>query len=98
MAIGRSLRIEEVSPGEWWRERLPIWPATLLDMLLNAWAAAAGHAAFVTSAVAEITDAPAHTFFDWATDRAGGFRASSQVLPPLNNGLVADASGHGILR
>ena len=74
-AIGRSLRIEEVSPGEWRRERLPIWSATLLDMLLDAWAAAAGHAAFVTSAVAEITGAPAHTFFDWATDHAGEFRA-----------------------
>lgn len=73
-AIGRSLRIEEVSPDEWRRERLPIWPATLLDMLLAAWAAAAGHAAFVTSTVAEITGAPAHTFFDWATDHAGEFR------------------------
>jgi len=74
-AIGRSLRIEEVSPGEWRRERLPIWPATLVDMLLDAWAAAAGHAAFVTSAVADITGAPAHTFFDWATDHVGEFRA-----------------------
>ena len=73
--IRRSLRLEEVSPAEWRRERLPTWPATLLDMLLDAWAAAAGHAAFVTSTVAEITDAPAHTFFDWATDHAGEFRA-----------------------
>jgi len=74
-AIGRSLRIEEVSPEEWRREWLPIWPTTLLDMLLDAWAAAAGHAAFVTSAVAEITGEPAHTFFDWATDHASEFRA-----------------------
>jgi uncharacterized protein YbjT (DUF2867 family) len=56
-AIGRSLRFEEVSPGDWRRERLPIWPATVLDMLLDAWAAAAGHTAFVTSEVAEITGA-----------------------------------------
>jgi len=74
-AIGRALRIEEITPGEWRRERLSIWPATLLDMLLDAWAAAAGHAAFVTSGVAEITGAPAHTFFDWATDHSGEFRA-----------------------
>jgi uncharacterized protein YbjT (DUF2867 family) len=74
-AIGRSLRIEEVAPDEWRREWLPVWPETLLDMLLNAWSAAAGHAAFVTSAVAEITGAPAHTFFDWASDHAGEFRA-----------------------
>jgi uncharacterized protein YbjT (DUF2867 family) len=74
-AIGRSLRLEEVLPAEWRRERLPIWPAPLLDMLLDAWAAAAGHAAFVTSTVAEITGAPAHTFLDWATDHADEFRA-----------------------
>src|SRR5262245_41841008 len=74
-AIGRSLRIEEVPPDEWRREWLSIWPATPLDMLLSAWAAAVGHAAFVSSTVAEITGAPAHTFFDWATDHAGEFRA-----------------------
>jgi uncharacterized protein YbjT (DUF2867 family) len=73
-AIGRSLRFEEVSPEEWRRERLSIWPATVLDMLLDAWAAAAGHPAFLTSTVAEITGAPAHTFFDWAVDHADEFR------------------------
>jgi uncharacterized protein YbjT (DUF2867 family) len=74
-AIGRpALHMEEISPDEWRRERLPVWPATLLDMLLDAWAAAAGHPAFVTSAVAEITGAPAHTLFDWATDHAAEFR------------------------
>jgi len=74
-AIGRSLRLEEASPAEWRHERLRIWPATVVDMLLDAWAAAAGHAAFVTSTVAEITGAPAHTFFDWATDHAAEFQA-----------------------
>jgi uncharacterized protein YbjT (DUF2867 family) len=77
-AIGRSLRIEEVAPGEWRQELLPIWPATLLDMLLDAWSAAAGHAAFVTSVVARITGAPAHTFADWATDYASEFRKGGQ--------------------
>jgi uncharacterized protein YbjT (DUF2867 family) len=75
-AIGRALRFEEVSPEEWRRERLPIWPAPVLDMLLNAWAAGAGRPAFQTSAVAELTGAPAHTFFDWATDHAREFRRS----------------------
>jgi len=73
-AIGRSLRMEEVTPEEWRRERLSIWPATALDMLLDAWSAAAGHPAFMTSTVAEITGTPAHTFFDWATDHADEFR------------------------
>jgi uncharacterized protein YbjT (DUF2867 family) len=74
-AIGRSLRLEEVSPDEWRRERLASWPAALVDMLLDAWAAAAGHAAVVTSTVEEITGAPAHTFFDWAGDHSNEFHA-----------------------
>jgi uncharacterized protein YbjT (DUF2867 family) len=74
-AIGRPLRLEEASPAEWRNERLSTWPAVLVDMLLDAWAAAAGHAALVTSTVAEITGAPPHTFFDWATDHADEFQA-----------------------
>jgi len=74
-AIGRSLRMEDVAPGEWRHEWLSIWPAPALDMLLGAWAAAAGHPAFMTSTVAEITGSPAHTFFDWASDHADAFRA-----------------------
>jgi uncharacterized protein YbjT (DUF2867 family) len=74
-AIGRSLRFEEVSPDEWRRECVPFWPAPVANMLLNAWAAAVGQPAFVTSTVAELTGAPARTFLEWATDHAGGFRA-----------------------
>jgi hypothetical protein len=44
-------------------------------MLLDAWAAAIGQPAFVTSMVAEITGSPARTFHDWATDHADAFRA-----------------------
>jgi uncharacterized protein YbjT (DUF2867 family) len=67
--IGRSLQIEEISPEEA-RSELRI-PA----LLLNAWAAALGQPAFVTSTVAEITGRPARTFLDWATDHAAEFRA-----------------------
>jgi uncharacterized protein YbjT (DUF2867 family) len=73
-AIGRSLRLEEVSHAEWRREQVSMWPAPFVDMLLNAWSAAAGHPAFMTSTVAEITGRPAHTFFDWAIDHADQFR------------------------
>ncbi len=34
----------------------------------------AGLPAFVASTVAEITGAPARTFYDWATDHAADFR------------------------
>jgi len=72
--IGRSLRIEEISPDEARRELLAVAPAVAVNMLLQAWAAAIGQPAHVTSTVAEITGAPPHTFLDWATDNAPEFR------------------------
>jgi len=73
--IGRSLRIEEISPDEARRELLTIGPLVAVNMLLAAWAAAIGQPAHVTSTVEEITGAPAKTFLDWATDNAAEFRA-----------------------
>jgi len=73
--IGRSLRIEEITPDEARRELLRIGPAAAVNMLLQAWAAAIGHPAHVTSTVAEITGASAKTFLEWATDNAAEFRA-----------------------
>lgn len=74
-ALGRALRIEELSPDEARRELLTIGPLAAVNMLLTAWAAAVGQPAHVTSTVAEIIGAPAHTFLDWATDNAAEFRA-----------------------
>ena len=71
--IGRSLRFEEISPEAARRELLG--PASVVNMLLEAWAAAIGRPAFVTSTVAEITGSPARTFRDWVTDHAADFRA-----------------------
>jgi hypothetical protein len=73
--IGRSLRIEEMSPDEARRELLTIGPLVAVNMLLTAWAAAIGQSAHVTSTVEEITGAPAKTLLDWATDHAAEFRA-----------------------
>ena len=73
--IGRSLRIEEISPDEARRELLTIMPATVVNMLLDAWAAAIGQPAFVTSTFAEITGTPPRTFLDWATEHGAEFRA-----------------------
>jgi len=75
-AIGRSLRLEEISPEDARSELFTLMPSTaVVNMLLDAWAAALGQPAFVTSTVAEITGAPARTFRDWATDHAAEFRA-----------------------
>lgn len=73
--IGRSLRIEEISPADARRELLPIMPATVVNMLLAAWAAAIDQPAFVSSTVAQVTGTPARTFLDWAIDHAAQFRA-----------------------
>ncbi len=73
--IGRSLRMQEISPDEARRELFAHMPAFVQDMLLNAWAGAIGQPALVTSTVEEITGAPARTFRDWATDHAAEFRA-----------------------
>jgi len=75
-AIGRSLRIEEMSPEEARSELLPVLgSSTLVSTLLDAWAAAIGQPAFVTSTFAELTGAPPRTFREWATDHAAEFRA-----------------------
>jgi uncharacterized protein YbjT (DUF2867 family) len=73
--IGRSLRIEEMPPDEARREGLPAIPASVVNILLDAWAAAIGQPAFVTSTVEQLTGTPARTFLDWATDHAAEFRA-----------------------
>ncbi len=73
--LGRSLLIEEISPDEARRELLTFGPLPAIHMLLTAWAAALGQPAHVTSTVAEITGAPAHTFLDWVTDNTKQFRA-----------------------
>jgi len=74
-AIGRSLRIEEITPDEARQELPSIMPPPVINMLLDAWSAAAGHPAHVTTTVADITGAPARTFLDWVNDHAAEFRA-----------------------
>lgn len=73
--IGRPLCMEEISPDDARRERLAGMPACIVNMLLDAWGAAIGQPALVTSTVAEISGTPARTFHDWAIDHAAEFRA-----------------------
>jgi uncharacterized protein YbjT (DUF2867 family) len=78
---GRSLRIEAMSPDEARREWAPSWPPSVINMLLDAWAAAIGSPAFVTSTFEEITGTPALTFQEWAVDRAAEFRCETLSRP-----------------
>ena len=75
-AIGRQLRFVELSPDEFRREMSDRGaPASVIDMLLNAWHAASGNPAFLTSTVADIVGRPARTFEQWVADHAEEFRA-----------------------
>jgi uncharacterized protein YbjT (DUF2867 family) len=72
--IGRSLRIEEISPDEARREWVTLMPAPVVNMLLDAWAAAIGQPAFVTPTFEEITRSRPRTFLEWAIDHASEFQ------------------------
>jgi uncharacterized protein YbjT (DUF2867 family) len=70
--LGRTVRFEELTPDQA-RSELKFPPAAM-DMLLNAWSAAVGWPAYVTTAVEEITGRPARTFREWAEEHAVQFR------------------------
>jgi uncharacterized protein YbjT (DUF2867 family) len=72
--IGRPIRFEELTPEEFRRETEGRWPPPVVNMLLNAWGAAIGQPAFVTSTVADIVGTPARTFRQWAADHADAFQ------------------------
>jgi uncharacterized protein YbjT (DUF2867 family) len=74
-AIGRVLRVEEMSPEDARREWIARAPAPVVDMLLDAWAAALGQPAFVSSTFAQIMGTKPRSFFEWAQEHAGEFRA-----------------------
>jgi uncharacterized protein YbjT (DUF2867 family) len=66
--IGRSVRYEELSPEDAQRDlRLP-------TMLLDAWQAALGRPAYVTSTVRDVTAVEPRTFREWVRDHATSFR------------------------
>jgi uncharacterized protein YbjT (DUF2867 family) len=72
--IGKPLHIEEMSAEEVRREWSPTVPASVINMLLDAWAAAIGQPAFLTSTFEEITGSPPRTFLAWTTDHATEFQ------------------------
>jgi uncharacterized protein YbjT (DUF2867 family) len=73
--LGRRLRIEEIPAEEARREGLQGIPASVASILLDAWAAALGQPAFITSTVREITGREARAFRDWVGANAAEFRA-----------------------
>jgi uncharacterized protein YbjT (DUF2867 family) len=72
--IGRPLRIEEASPDEARRVWLSAMPEPVVSKLLDAWAAAVGQPAFVTSTFQELTGVPARTFAEWVASNLAAFQ------------------------
>jgi len=73
--IGRPLRIEEFPPDEARRQGLAGMLASVVAKLLDAWAAAIGQPAFITSTFQELTGRQPRTYLDWVTANAAEFRA-----------------------
>lgn len=74
-AAGRSLRIEELSPEQARRQMGAIMPLGAWNMLLDAWSAAAGRPAHVTTTFTEITGQRPRTFAEWSAEHAAEFRS-----------------------
>jgi len=76
--LGRQIRFLEMSPDEFRHDMADRAPAAAIDMLLNAWQAASGHPAYLTSTVADILGRPARAFRQWVTDHAEDFRGPAE--------------------
>jgi uncharacterized protein YbjT (DUF2867 family) len=72
--LSRPLRFEEL-PREAAREQMlaMMFSPAIADMLLDAYEAAVGRPAPVTTTVLDVTGAPARSFYEWARDHAGDF-------------------------
>jgi uncharacterized protein YbjT (DUF2867 family) len=84
-AIGRQIRLEELSPDEFRRETAGRWPGPVVDMLLAAWGATIGRPAFGTSTVSDVVGSPPRTFRQWLADHADAFRGR-----PASHGVRGD--------
>jgi uncharacterized protein YbjT (DUF2867 family) len=73
-ALGRSVGFEEQSPEEFRKLTSGTWPPLVVDMLLDAWHAAVGLPAYVTTSVRELTGTPARTFRQWVDDHLDAFQ------------------------
>ncbi len=71
--LERAIDFVDLSPDQFRQETAQSWPAPVVDMLLNAWAASEGHPAYVTSSVQEILGRPARNFRAWVRDHRDDF-------------------------
>ncbi|MFJ3493642.1 NAD(P)H-binding protein [Streptomyces sp. NPDC086091] len=71
--LGRRIAYEELTPDEFRSLSQGRAPGSAVDMLLDAWSAAVGQPAYVSTAVADILGRAPRTFRQWAVDHAAAF-------------------------
>lgn len=71
--LGRRVEFEELSPDEFRSETGSSWPRPVVDMLLDAWGAAVGRPAYITSTVFDILGSPPRSFRQSVADHATAF-------------------------
>ena len=71
--LGRPLRCEDLTADKARRVLAATFPFPALNMLLDAWTAALGQPAYVTTTVTDLLGRPAHSFRDWARHNASPF-------------------------
>ncbi len=76
--IGLPVPVQEIGPEEARMELGELLSPRAADMLINAWTAAAGHPAFITTTFTALTQTPARTFAEWIADHVSDF------IPPRN--------------
>jgi uncharacterized protein YbjT (DUF2867 family) len=77
--VNRTLRYEELTPGDARRQMSGSLPPFVVDRLLELWAGMVENPARPTQTVAEITGVPPRTFKQWALDHAGDFQTGNEV-------------------
>ena len=74
VALGRDLRVDELSPVQARDEMVRSMPPQVVETMLRMWAAIDGAPATISDSVERITGRPARTFAQWARDHAAAFR------------------------
>ncbi|MEO3812253.1 NAD(P)H-binding protein [Sphaerisporangium sp. B11E5] len=73
-AIGRTLRMEEISAGEAREQMTRYAPPAIVDAVLGQLAAAVHHPPAPTGTVEQVTGRPPYSFAEWAREHAADFR------------------------
>ncbi|MBD5784569.1 NAD(P)H-binding protein [Cellulosimicrobium terreum] len=73
-ALGRPLRLVELSPGQARDEMLQVMPAPVVEGTLAILGEPLAHEQRVSADVPDVTGRPGRTFATWATDNAAAFR------------------------